>query len=73
MPATLEGDALSLWLNRKTEAHEPPSLLEPAREDLLETRPVSAAVNHGKNDGFELIIEWHALLVDHPGLRIVLV
>ena len=60
MPAILEGDTLSLWLNRKAESNELPSLLEPARDDLLEARPVSPAVNHVKNDSPELIIDWHA-------------
>jgi putative SOS response-associated peptidase YedK len=59
MPAILEGDALSLWLNRKSEPNELPGLLEPARDDLLEARPVSPAVNHVKNDTPELLDEWH--------------
>jgi putative SOS response-associated peptidase YedK len=58
MPAILEGDALSLWLNPKIEPKEPTTLLEPARDDLLEARPVSPAVNDVKNDTPELLNEW---------------
>jgi putative SOS response-associated peptidase YedK len=58
MPAILEGDALSLWLNRKIDPDELPPLLEPARDDLLEARPVSREVNDVKNDGAELLNEW---------------
>ena len=59
MPAILEGGALSLWLNRKINPDELPALLEPARDDLLEARPVSRAVNDVKNDRPELLDEWH--------------
>jgi putative SOS response-associated peptidase YedK len=64
MPAILEGDALSLWLNPKIEVNELPSLLEPARDDLLEVRPVSPAVNDAKNDTPELLSEWRDPLSD---------
>lgn len=58
MPAILEGDALSLWLNRKIDPNELLTVLEPARDDLLEARPVSPAVNDVKNDSPELLNEW---------------
>jgi putative SOS response-associated peptidase YedK len=58
MPAILEGDALSLWLNSKVEPEELTTLLEPARDDLLEARPVSPAVNDVKNDTPALLNEW---------------
>lgn len=64
MPAILEGDALSLWLNPKIEVNELPSLLEPARDDLLEVRPVSPAVNDVKNDAPQLLSEWRDPLGD---------
>jgi hypothetical protein len=68
MPAILEGDALSLWLNRKSEPNELLSLLEPARDDLLKARPVSPAVNDVKNDRPELLDEW----LDMPRATILL-
>jgi putative SOS response-associated peptidase YedK len=55
MPALLEGDDLALWLNPQTAADDLQGLLGPAREDLLESRPVSPLVNSVKNDGPELI------------------
>jgi putative SOS response-associated peptidase YedK len=67
MPPILEGDALSLWLNRKIEPNELASLLEPARDDLLEVRPVSPAVNDVKNDHGELLDGWRDPLAGgHP-------
>jgi putative SOS response-associated peptidase YedK len=65
MPAILEGDALSLWLNPKIEPKELSTLLEAARDDLLEARPVSPAVNDVKNDAPELLNEWRDPLAGH--------
>jgi putative SOS response-associated peptidase YedK len=58
MPAILEGDALALWLNPKIKPKDLTTLLEPARDDLLEARAVSPAVNDVKNDTPELLNEW---------------
>jgi putative SOS response-associated peptidase YedK len=55
MPAILEGDSLALWLNPKTAAGDLRGLLAPARNDLLESRPVSPLVNSVKNDSPELL------------------
>jgi hypothetical protein len=41
----LEGDAVSLCLSRKADPNELPRLLESAREDLLEARPMSPRSN----------------------------
>jgi putative SOS response-associated peptidase YedK len=58
MPAILEGDDLALWLNPKTAAGVLPGLLGPAREDLLESRPVSPLVNSVKNEGPDLLLSF---------------
>jgi len=55
MPAILEGDSLALWLNPRSEAHDLPGPLTPARDGVLEARAVSMAVNDAKHDGPELI------------------
>jgi putative SOS response-associated peptidase YedK len=55
MPAILEGDALALWLNPKTDAGDVRDLLAPAPDDVLELRKVSALVNRVNNDGPELL------------------
>ncbi len=55
-PAILEGDALALWLSPKTPLRDLPGLLGPARDELLEHRTVSMAVNDAKNEGPELLL-----------------
>jgi putative SOS response-associated peptidase YedK len=55
MPAILEGDSLALWLNPKAAGRDLEGLLHPARDELLERRGVSLAVNDAKNDGPELL------------------
>jgi putative SOS response-associated peptidase YedK len=55
MPAILEGDTLALWLSPRTALGDLPGLLGPARDELLERRPVSMAVNDVKTDGPELL------------------
>ena len=56
MPTILEGDSLALWLNPNAVERDLPGLLGPARDELLERRAVSTAVNDAKNDGPELLL-----------------
>lgn len=56
MPVILPPEAHDPWLDhRSVNAGEAVKLIAPAREDLLEFHPVSAAVNSAANDGPELI------------------
>lgn len=66
MPAVLEGDTLSLWLNPKIAPNELGAVLEPARDDLFEARPVSPAVNDVRNDGPELLNGWRDTASGQP-------
>ena len=56
MPAILEGDSLALWLSAESGLRDLPGLLGPARDELIERRAVSMAVNDAKNDGPELLL-----------------
>jgi putative SOS response-associated peptidase YedK len=56
MPAILSPDAFDLWLDCDTvDAEAAAALLVPARAELLEFYPVSAAVNRAVNEGPDLI------------------
>ena len=56
MPVVLEPEAFDAWLDhRNVDAETASALITPAREGLLETYPVSEAVNRADNDGPELI------------------
>jgi len=56
MPVILPAEAFDLWLDHCTvDAETAAALIAPAREDLLETHPVSDLANHAANEGAALI------------------
>lgn len=57
MPVMLGADEWSEWLERdEPDLDHLATLLDPAPEDLLVTWPVSARVNHARNDDASLIV-----------------
>lgn len=55
MPVILEPDAWTTWLDGEADIDELLALLVPARDDVLELRPVGPDVGNVKNDGAHLI------------------
>jgi putative SOS response-associated peptidase YedK len=56
MPVVVPPEAFDLWLNcAEVDATAASALIAPAREDLLEVYPVSAAVNRTANDNPKLV------------------
>lgn len=55
MPAVLDRDGVSAWLDPELPPEEAVKLLRAAPDGTLECRPVSTRVNSPKNDGRELI------------------
>ena len=53
MPLVLESDSWDLWM--KGESAAAATLMKPANEDALVSRPVSKAVGNVKNNGPELL------------------
>jgi putative SOS response-associated peptidase YedK len=72
MPVILDEDAWRLWLD--PDMHDESllqSLLEPARDDLLELRAASPLVNNANNEGSELLdVPPAAVRVDEPALTL---
>jgi putative SOS response-associated peptidase YedK len=50
MPFILTQHGERLWLNREAPAREALSVLRPCPADLMETRPVSTAINRAGTD-----------------------